>query len=52
MTRTLVLFGVGSCTLFFFDHTLTIITGVALLLAAIVSGLFALLTPERLGSDP
>ena len=51
MTRTLILFGVGSVTLFFFDHTLTIIAGVALLLAAIVSGLFALLTPERLGPD-
>ena len=52
MTRTLILFGVGSCTLFFFDHTLTILTGVVLLLAAIVSGIFTLLSPERLGSDP
>ena len=51
MTRTLVLFAAGVGLLFPFDYTVTIIAGVALCLAAIVSGLFALLTPERL-TDP
>jgi hypothetical protein len=48
VTRTLILFGAGTALLLPFEYTLTIVAGVALLLAAIVSGLFALLTPERL----
>jgi hypothetical protein len=51
MTRTLILFGLGSVILFFFDATITITVGVLLLLAAIVSGVFAVANPSFLSGD-
>jgi hypothetical protein len=45
-------FVLGTGLLFPFEHTATIAAGVALLLAFIVCGVFALLTPERLGERP
>ncbi len=51
MTRTLILFGLGSALLFPFDATITIILGVLLLLASIVSGVFAVANPSFLEGD-
>ncbi len=47
----LVLFIVGALTMFAFDHTLTLLVGMALQIAAVVVGLFVVLTPDFLGSD-
>ena len=41
-------FVLGAGLLFPFDHTITIIAGVLLLLAFVVCGVFALATPQRL----
>lgn len=49
MTRTLILFAVGSVVLFFFESTFTLAAGVLLLLASIVSGVFTVANPEFLG---
>jgi hypothetical protein len=49
--RTLVLFVVGATVLFFFDSTVTITTGILILFAAIVSGVFATATPEFLKGE-
>ena len=43
-------FVLGAGLLFPFDHTLTILAGVLLLVAFVVCGVFALASPERLGS--
>ena len=43
--RTLVLFAVGAAVLFIFDSTITITAGILLLVAAMVSGIFATATP-------
>lgn len=45
-------FALGTGLLFPFDHTLTILAGVLLLVAFVVCGVFALATPERLGREP
>ena len=41
-------FVLGAGLLFPFDHTITIVAGVLLLLAFVVCGVFALATPQRL----
>ena len=41
-------FVLGAGLLFPFDHTITIIAGVLLLLAFVVCGVFALASPQRL----
>ena len=51
MTRTLILFGLGSALLFPFDATITITVGIVLLLASIVSGVFAVANPSFLEGD-
>lgn len=51
MRRTLLLFGAGAALLFPFEYTLTLVGGVLLLLAAIVSGVFAVANPEFLERD-
>jgi len=45
---TVACFVLGAGLLFPFDHTLTIIAGVVLLLAFVVCGVFLLASPERL----
>ena len=45
-------FVLGAGLLFLFESTFTILAGLLLLLAFVVCGVFALLTPESLGSDP
>lgn len=50
-TATVACFVLGAGLLFPFDHTLTILFGVLLLMASIVLGVFALATPERLAED-
>jgi hypothetical protein len=51
MTRTLILFTVGAIVLFFFDSTVTLTAGILILLASIVSGVFATATPELMGEE-
>ena len=51
-TAAVVCFVLGAGLLFPFDHTLTLLFGVLLLVAAIVLGVFALASPERLAADP
>jgi hypothetical protein len=51
LTRTLVLFALGTALLLPFDSTIALTVGILLLLAAIVSGVFAVATPEFLGED-
>ena len=51
MIRTLVLFGVGAAVLFIFDSTITVTTGILLLVASMVSGIFATATPEFLAGE-
>jgi hypothetical protein len=51
MIRTLVLFGVGAAVLFVFDYTVTLTAGILILLASIVSGVFATATPAFLAGD-
>jgi hypothetical protein len=48
MRRTLALFVVGALTLFLFEATFTLAAGVLLLVASIVSGVFAVADPEFL----
>jgi hypothetical protein len=45
-------FVLGAGLLFPFDHTLTILAGVLLLVAFVVCGVFALATPETLAREP
>jgi hypothetical protein len=45
-------FALGAGLLFPFEYTATIIAGVVLLLAAVVCGVFALASPERLRDRP
>jgi hypothetical protein len=45
---TVACFVLGAGLLFPFDHTITIIAGVLLLLAFVVCGVFALASPQRL----
>jgi hypothetical protein len=47
-TAAAACFVLGAGLLFPFDHTITIVAGVLLLLAFVVCGVFALLTPQRL----
>jgi hypothetical protein len=49
--RTLVLFGVGAAVLFAFDYTVTLTAGILILLASIVSGVFATATPTFLAAE-
>ena len=51
MIRTLVLFGVGAVVLFAFDSTITLTAGILILLASIVSGVFATATPAFLAAE-
>jgi hypothetical protein len=48
---TVACFVLGAGLLFPFKSTYTIVAGVLLLLAFVVCGVFALASPERLGSD-
>ena len=52
MRRTLILFGLGAGFMFPFDYNVTLALGVAFFLAAIVSGVFAIATPEALAAEP
>ena len=45
-------FVLGAGLLFPFDHTLTILTGVLLLAAFVVCGVFVLASPDRLADRP
>jgi hypothetical protein len=45
---TIACFVLGAGLLFPFEHTVTIVAGVVLLLAFIVCGVFLLASPERL----
>jgi len=45
-------FVLGAGLLFPFDHTLTILAGVLLLVAFVVCGVFALASPEALAREP
>ena len=45
-------FVLGAGLLFPFDHTLTILAGVLLLVAFVVCGVFVLASPEALARDP
>jgi len=51
LRRTLLLFTLGAAILLPFDSTLTVTSGVVLLLASIVSGVFAVADPVRLAQD-
>ncbi len=51
MTRTLILFGLGSALLFPFDSTITLLLGVLLLAASVISGVFAVASPAFLDGD-
>lgn len=51
MIRTLVLFAVGAVVLFFFETPVTLTAGVLILVASIVSGIFATATPAFLAGD-
>lgn len=51
-TAALSCFVLGAGLLFPFEATLTILFGVLLLMAAIVLGVFALASPERLAGEP
>jgi hypothetical protein len=51
MTRTLALFAVGAAVLFFFETTVTLAAGIIILVASIVSGVFATATPAFLAGD-
>lgn len=46
-----LLFLVGALVMFAFDYTLTLIVGMALQVAAVVLGLFVVLTPGFLEGD-
>lgn len=45
-------FLLGAGLLFPFDHTLTILSGVLLLVAFVVCGVFVLASPEALAREP
>lgn len=45
-------FVLGAGLLFPFDHTLTILAGVLLLVAFVVCGVFVLASPEALAREP
>ena len=47
----IALFVVGALTMFLFDHTLTLLVGMALQIAAVVVGLFVVLTPDFLKGE-
>lgn len=47
----IALFLVGAIVMFAFDHTLTLLLGMALQLAAVVLGIFVVATPEFLEGD-
>jgi hypothetical protein len=52
MRRTLILFTLGIAFMFPFDHTITLALGTFLFIAAVVSGVFAIATPEALAGEP
>lgn len=47
----IVVFAVGALLMFAFDHTITLLLGMALQTAAVVMGVFAIATPEFLSGD-
>jgi hypothetical protein len=51
LRAALALFVLGTALLVPFEHTVTLVAGVFLLLAWIVVGVFGVATPERLASD-
>lgn len=51
MRRTIFLFVLGSALLFPFESTVPVTLGVLLLLATIVSGVFAVANPEFLAEE-
>ena len=50
LVATVACFALGSALLFPFDHTVTILAGVLLLIAFVVCGVFFLASPERLAA--
>jgi hypothetical protein len=52
MRRTLILFTLGVLLMFPFDKTITLALGVAFFVAAVVSGVFAIASPEALAGEP
>lgn len=52
MRRTLILFGLGVGFMFPFDYTITLFLGTVFLVSAVVSGVFAIATPEALAGEP
>ena len=51
-TAAIACFVLGAGLLFPFEHTLTILFGVLLLMASIVLGVFVLASPDRLRGAP
>ena len=51
MRQAIALFAVGTALLVPFEHTVTLVLGILLLLAWIVVGVFAVASPERLADD-
>jgi hypothetical protein len=51
MKRTLILFVLGAALLLPFDSTIPLTAGILLLVASIVSGVFAVATPAFLSGD-
>ena len=51
MKRTLILFGLGTAIILPFEYTITLAAGVLLLVASVVSGVFAVANPEFLADD-
>ena len=47
----MILFGLGSALLFPFDSTITLLLGVLLLAASVISGVFAVASPAFLEGD-
>jgi hypothetical protein len=52
MRRTLILFALGVGFMFPFDANVTLGLGVACFVAAVISGVFAIATPEALAGEP
>ncbi len=52
MRRTLILFALGAGFMFPFDYTITLALGVFFFVAAVVSGVFAIASPEALAAEP
>ena len=51
MTRTLILFGLGTALLLPFESPVTLTLGILLLVASVVSGVFTVASPSFLEGD-